>query len=306
MLIVETTDWAIGAPTIAFAVLTGLLALATFFMARQARAQVALEKERIEAAQQAHVFPAGSIDWSDGTGSYAGRRNEVIPLKNGGLGIARNVTGRLHFPDGGYIELVSITIAPGDTQDVRFNWAGEARGGSRRRWRILNPAEVARTERAFAELPDQAEDEEERAWFEQARVVFLTLVSAGLRRGEILGLRWRDVSLADPNGATLRVRETWVRNAPDTPKSEKSERTIPLGRLAAELFDHRGRTAYDGEDERCSAPPRRAGRSTRCATRRPSAPRSSRRRSATTCGLSTTAGTRRSRTRPRPESRRRR
>jgi hypothetical protein len=132
MLILETTDWAIGAPTIALAVLTGLLALATFVMARQSRAQVALEKERIEAAQQPHVFPAGSIDWSDGTGSYAGRRNEVIPLKNGGLGIARNVTGRLHFPDGGYIALVSITItiAPGDTQDVRFNWAGEARGGS--------------------------------------------------------------------------------------------------------------------------------------------------------------------------------
>ncbi len=130
MLIVETTDWAIGAPTIALAVLTGLLALATFFMARQSRAQVALEKERIEAAQQPNVFPAGSIDWSDGAGPYAGRGNEVIPLKNGGLGIARNVTGRLHFPDGAYIELVSITIAPGDTQDVRFNWAGEARGGS--------------------------------------------------------------------------------------------------------------------------------------------------------------------------------
>jgi integrase len=112
----------------------------------------------------------------------------------------------------------------------------------RRRWAILSPDEVGRVERAFAELAEEAEGEE-RASREQARVVFLTVVSAGLRRGEILGLRWRHVSLADPACATLRVRETWVRGAPDTPKSEKSERTIALGeRLAAELFSHRGRT----------------------------------------------------------------
>ena len=116
--------------------------------------------------------------------------------------------------------------------------------------RILSPVEIGRVERAFAEIAEKGEGEE-RAFAEQARVVFLTVVSAGLRRGEILGLRWRDVSLADPAGATLRVRETWVRGAPDTPKSEKCERTIALGeRLASELFDHRARTAYQGDDER--------------------------------------------------------
>jgi integrase len=84
----------------------------------------------------------------------------------------------------------------------------------------------------------------------RARVVFLTVVSAGLRRGEILGLRWKDVALADPAGATLRVRETFVRGHVDTPKSEKSERTLALGkRLASELFDHRARTAFVGDDE---------------------------------------------------------
>jgi integrase len=120
-------------------------------------------------------------------------------------------------------------------------------------------------ERAFVELAEEARarqlsigqvEDGEAAWREQARVVFLTVVSGGLRRGEILGLRWREVSLADPAGATLRVRETWVRNAPDIPKSEKSERTIALGeRLASELFDHRARTPYQGDDERvfCSA-----------------------------------------------------
>jgi Phage integrase, N-terminal SAM-like domain len=55
-----------------------------------------------------------------------------------------------------------------------------------------------------------------------------------------------------PGGrALLRVEETFVRGQADTPKSEKSERTIALGqRLASELFDHRARTAFIGDDER--------------------------------------------------------
>jgi integrase len=81
------------------------------------------------------------------------------------------------------------------------------------------------------------------------------VVSAGLRRGEILGLRSGDVSLADPAGATLRVCETFVRGRADAPKSEKSERTVALGdRLASTMFEHR-RTSYGGDGERvfCNA-----------------------------------------------------
>jgi hypothetical protein len=99
-------------------------------------------------------------------------------------------------------------------------------------------------------LAEEAEGEE-RVWREQARVIFLTIVGAGLRRGELLGLHWRDLALADPAGPRLRVRETWVRGGRETPKSEAGERTIALGpRLADELFQHRGRSAFQGEDER--------------------------------------------------------
>jgi integrase len=119
----------------------------------------------------------------------------------------------------------------------------------RRRWRILTPAEVAVVQKAFLELAAEAENEE-RAWREQARVIFLTVVGAGLRRGEIFGLRWRDLSLADPDGPTLRVEQTWVRSGFDTPKSDAGGRTIALGPiLADELFQHRARSGYAGEDE---------------------------------------------------------
>jgi integrase len=114
----------------------------------------------------------------------------------------------------------------------------------RRRWRILTPGEIGRVERAFRELGDDA-------WTRQARVIFLTVVGAGLRRGEIRGLLWCDVALADPDGARLRVRETWVCGGRDTPKSEKSERTIALGKvLAEELTQHLERTLFKGDDER--------------------------------------------------------
>jgi integrase len=125
----------------------------------------------------------------------------------------------------------------------------------RRRWRILSPTEVARIERAFLELAGEASGEE-NVWRTQARTIFVLVLGAGLRRGEVLGLRWQDVRLADPDGATLRVRETWVRSGVDTPKSEAGERTIALGpRLAGELFEHRGRTAFAGDDERVFCSP---------------------------------------------------
>jgi integrase len=127
----------------------------------------------------------------------------------------------------------------------------------RKRWRILDPAEVGRVERAFDELIADARGEE-RTWCEQARVIFLVLVGTGLRRSEVQGLRWRAVHLADPDGAFLRVSETWVRYGVDCPKSQAGERTVALGqRLAAEFFEHRGRTAFAGDDERVFCSPTR-------------------------------------------------
>ena len=129
----------------------------------------------------------------------------------------------------------------------------------RRRWTILSPLEIGRVERAFGELGAEAEDDE-RPWIEQARVVFLTVMGAALRRGEILGLRWRAVELADPAGARLRVEETYVRGGADTPKSEAGERTIALGPvLAEELWQHRRRTAFSGDSERVFCHPQTGG-----------------------------------------------
>lgn len=94
----------------------------------------------------------------------------------------------------------------------------------RREWRILQPQEVGRVARAFAD--------------EQARAVFWTLVLTGVRREELRRLRWRDVDLVEN---VLRVRDA---------KSERGVRAIALAPMLAEtLWQHRRRTAFQGEGE---------------------------------------------------------
>src|SRR5215218_6630534 len=136
----------------------------------------------------------------------------------------------------------------------------------RRRWTILTPVEVGRVERAFAALADEAMDEE-HVWREQARIVFLTVVSNGLRRGEILGLRWRDVSPADPAGATLRVRETCAGTSKRRSRRRPSGRSRLAGSPPSCSITGRGpRTRVT--TSACSAARMRAPRLTRPGMRR--------------------------------------
>jgi integrase len=119
-------------------------------------------------------------------------------------------------------------------------------------WRITAPVEVASVEKAFSEMIEaESEGSADRTHIETCRVVFLVVQEAALRRGEILGLRWRHTALADPDVPHLRIVETLVRGRADTPKSDASTRTIPISSaLADELFSHRSRSAYQGDDER--------------------------------------------------------
>jgi integrase len=94
----------------------------------------------------------------------------------------------------------------------------------RRKWRILEPVEVGLVARSFTDA--------------QARVVFLTLVLTGVRRSELEALRWRDVDLVEN---VLRIRDS---------KTEDGIRSIAITpRLAEELWQHRRRSSFQGEDE---------------------------------------------------------
>lgn len=127
----------------------------------------------------------------------------------------------------------------------------------RRRWRILSPPEMLAVEQALAELIAETDDEDERSDREITRVMFLTFMGTGIRHGEALGLHWRSVLLEDVDGPIIRIEETWVRHAADTPKSAAGHRTIALGsRITAELSRHRQRSSFKADDERVFGNPR--------------------------------------------------
>jgi integrase len=76
--------------------------------------------------------------------------------------------------------------------------------------------------------------------------LYLTAVMSGLRQGELLALRWRDI---DWMAGRVRVRRNYVRGHWVTPKSKRGIRSVPLAdRLAGELERHFQRSNYPDDD----------------------------------------------------------
>jgi integrase len=85
------------------------------------------------------------------------------------------------------------------------------------------------------------------------RVIYLTAAMTGLRQGELLGLRWRDVDWA---AARIRVRQNYVRGHWGTPKSRRGSRSVPMAdRVGSELEWHFQRSAFQGDDDLVFAHP---------------------------------------------------
>jgi integrase len=79
------------------------------------------------------------------------------------------------------------------------------------------------------------------------RALYFTAAMTGLRQGELLALRWRDV---DWLAGRLRVRRNLVRGEYGTPKSRRGTRSIPLAdRVAAALEQHFRQSEYLADDD---------------------------------------------------------
>jgi len=105
-----------------------------------------------------------------------------------------------------------------------------AAGGTRER-----VASAAEAEQLLAALPDDD------------RALWATAFYAGLRRGELRGLRWEDI---DEAVTVIRVRRGWDDVAgPVEPKSRKGTRTVPIaGALRLLLLEHKARTGRRGDE----------------------------------------------------------
>lgn len=111
---------------------------------------------------------------------------------------------------------------------------------------VLSEAEIARLSVAYDELAGEAA-ERERAWWLLAKAIVVTALGTALRRGELIGLRWRAVNLLD---GKIEVREAFVRGQFTTPKSRASRRVVELGPRTLAVFEEQWRrTEYRGDDD---------------------------------------------------------
>ena len=111
---------------------------------------------------------------------------------------------------------------------------------------VLDEGEIASLLAAYRELEVEA-DEDERAWWRIARRLVTLALATGLRRGELLGLRWRSAKLLD---GLLTVEEAFVRGEFTSPKSRASRRTLDLGPQAvAVLEEHFAETVYNADGD---------------------------------------------------------
>jgi integrase len=77
--------------------------------------------------------------------------------------------------------------------------------------------------------------------------LYLTAAMTGIRQGELVALRWRDV---DWSASLIRVRRNYTRRNWGTPKSKRSSRAVPMAdRVGGELDRHFKRSAYQGDDD---------------------------------------------------------
>lgn len=132
-----------------------------------------------------------------------------------------------------------------------------------RRWASSNPCEgvelpavPATTEIRFLTLEQVdalIEHLPHGPFIEIDRVLFLVAALTGLRKGELVALRWRDV---DWTARRIRVRRNYTRGEFGTPKSRRSARTVPLADEAAGALERlRERLTWQDDDDLVFAHP---------------------------------------------------
>jgi integrase len=96
----------------------------------------------------------------------------------------------------------------------------------------VKPPQLKRTEMKPLS-PKQAKALLEAAGGDRFEAMYVLAITAGLRQGELLGLKWEDVDLED---GKLRVRRTLYKGNFTTPKTAKSRRTVKLTVRAVEAL----------------------------------------------------------------------
>jgi integrase len=144
-----------------------------------------------------------------------------------------------------YITVKLATLAPKTVRNHLNTAHSVFEIGARLGWCERNPVKLAdrpviKTAETRIKFLDQPELEKllavaypSDAFGSIEPTLYLTAAMTGLRQGELLGLRWRDVDLA---ARKVRVVSPYVRGEFDDTKSERSARSVPLARRVADAL----------------------------------------------------------------------
>jgi integrase len=167
---------------------------------------------------------------------------------------------------------VAAKLAEGKAPKSVVNWLGFLgsifRFAVRRGWARLNPvASVEKPRRRDGEVDIRFLDREELEALIRAvpddelgsieRVLYRAGAMTGLRRGELLALRWMDIAWGN---RVIRVRRSFTRGEFGAPKSRRSSRAVPLAdALAAELERFFQRSNHTADEDLVFAHPLTGG-----------------------------------------------
>jgi integrase len=135
----------------------------------------------------------------------------------------------------------------------RYGWCETNPCRSVRRPRVRESSEIRFLNQQELEALIASVDVSAEPFGSTDRAIFLTAAMNGMRQGELLALRWRDV---DWEAKRIRVRRNYTRGHWSTPKSRSGERAVPLAvKVEVELRKHLQRSRFSGEDDLVFANP---------------------------------------------------
>jgi len=157
--------------------------------------------------------------------------------------------------------LKTLALAKGSKAKIRNIMSALYSHAIRWEWAERNPITSVRQSSKRQKVPDVLTPEEIAAILEELSDPLRTMVEldafTGLRRGELIGLRWEDIDYRDH---VLHVRRSVVAMVEGVPKTEASQKDVPLdAQLAESLSEWKQGSPYTAPSDWVFASPHKKG-----------------------------------------------
>jgi integrase len=153
--------------------------------------------------------------------------------------------------------LASLDLAPGSKAKARNIMSAVFNHAVRYEWLERNPIQLVRQSAKRLRIPDVLDVEEMKRLLSELKQPILAMMcldaATGLRRSELLGLKWGDINFEQ---LEIALNRGVVRQVVGGLKTEASRKPVSMEPSLAELLhDWKSRSAYKGQDDWVFASP---------------------------------------------------